>query len=54
MLDRPVMVAPEHARMVMEIYIAADLSAEINEPVDVAALEYVDLGDCGHQVEART
>jgi predicted dehydrogenase len=34
-LDRPVMVAPEHARMVMEAYRAADLSAEINEPVDL-------------------
>jgi hypothetical protein len=33
--DRPVMVAPEHARMVMEIYIAADLSAERNEAVSV-------------------
>jgi myo-inositol 2-dehydrogenase/D-chiro-inositol 1-dehydrogenase len=33
LLDRPVMVAPEHARMVMEAYTAADLSAEINEPV---------------------
>ena len=32
-LDRPVMVAPEHARMVMEVYIAADLSAGQNEPV---------------------
>jgi predicted dehydrogenase len=31
--DRPVMVTPEHARMVMELYIAADLSAERNEPV---------------------
>ena len=31
--DRPVMVTPEHARMVMELYIAADLSAESNEPV---------------------
>lgn len=31
--DRPVMVTPEHARMVMEVYIAADLSAERNEPV---------------------
>ena len=31
--DRPVMVEPEHARMVMEVYIAADLSAERNEPV---------------------
>ena len=31
--DRPVMVTPEHARMVMEIYLAADLSAERNESV---------------------
>jgi predicted dehydrogenase len=33
--DRPVMVTPEHARMVMELYIAADLSAEKNLPVDL-------------------
>jgi len=33
--DRPVMVPPEHARMVMECYRAADLSAEIGEPVDL-------------------
>ena len=32
-LDRPVLVTPEHARMVMELYIAADMSAERNEPV---------------------
>jgi hypothetical protein len=31
--DRPVLVTPEHARMVMERYIAADLSADRNEPV---------------------
>lgn len=31
--DRPVMVTPEHARMVMEVYVAADLSAERNEPI---------------------
>src|SRR5437764_14205694 len=31
--DRPVMVAPEHARMVMEIDMAADVSAERNESV---------------------
>jgi predicted dehydrogenase len=31
--DEPVMVTPEHARMVMEVYIAADLSAETNLPV---------------------
>jgi myo-inositol 2-dehydrogenase/D-chiro-inositol 1-dehydrogenase len=29
------MVKPEHARMVMEVYIAADLSAESNLPVDL-------------------
>src|SRR6266540_2999849 len=33
--DRPVMVTPEHARMVMEVYMAADLSAERNEPVSL-------------------
>jgi predicted dehydrogenase len=37
--DRPVLVTPEHARMVMEVYIAADLSAERNEAVDLAWLE---------------
>jgi scyllo-inositol 2-dehydrogenase (NAD+) len=31
--DREVMVEPEHARMVMEVYIAADLSAQRNEPI---------------------
>ena len=34
-LDRPVLVTPEHARMVMEVYIAADLSAESNLPVSL-------------------
>ena len=33
--DRPVLVTPEHARMVMEVYMAADLSAERNEPVSL-------------------
>ena len=33
--DRPVVVTPEHARMVMETYTAADLSAERNAPVDL-------------------
>jgi predicted dehydrogenase len=33
--DRDVMVQPEHARMVMEVYMAADLSAERNEPVSL-------------------
>jgi predicted dehydrogenase len=32
-LDRPVLVTPAQARQVMELYIAADLSAELNEPV---------------------
>jgi predicted dehydrogenase len=32
-LDRPVLVTPEHARMVMEVYVAADLSAERNAAV---------------------
>ncbi|MDH4189920.1 MAG: Gfo/Idh/MocA family oxidoreductase [Betaproteobacteria bacterium] len=31
--DKPVLVTPEHARMVMEVYMAADLSAERNEIV---------------------
>lgn len=31
--DRPVLVTAEEARQVMEVYIAADLSAERNEPV---------------------
>jgi predicted dehydrogenase len=34
-LDRPVMVTPEHARMVMATYNAADLSAATHEPVDL-------------------
>src|SRR6516225_867108 len=34
-MDRPVMVTPESARLVMETYSAADLSAERNEPVDL-------------------
>jgi scyllo-inositol 2-dehydrogenase (NAD+) len=33
--DRPVLVTPEHARMVMELYMAADHSAERNLPVDL-------------------
>ncbi|HEY7644410.1 MAG TPA: Gfo/Idh/MocA family oxidoreductase [Hyphomicrobiales bacterium] len=33
--DRPVMVTPESARTVMEVYTAADISAETNEPVDL-------------------
>lgn len=34
-LDRPVLVTPEQARQVMEVYIAADLSAERREPVSL-------------------
>jgi myo-inositol 2-dehydrogenase/D-chiro-inositol 1-dehydrogenase len=34
-MDRPVMVTPESARMVMETYTAADLSAERNEAIDL-------------------
>ena len=33
--DTPVMVTPESARMVMETYTAADLSAERNEAIDL-------------------
>jgi predicted dehydrogenase len=33
--DRPVLVTPEHARMVMEVYIAADRSAETGQPVSL-------------------
>ena len=32
-LDRPVLVTPAQARQVMDVYMAADLSAERNEPV---------------------
>jgi myo-inositol 2-dehydrogenase/D-chiro-inositol 1-dehydrogenase len=35
LLDREPMVAPEHARMVMESYLAADISAETGNPVDL-------------------
>jgi scyllo-inositol 2-dehydrogenase (NAD+) len=34
-LDRPVLVTPEHARTVMEVYIAADRSAESDLPVSL-------------------
>jgi myo-inositol 2-dehydrogenase/D-chiro-inositol 1-dehydrogenase len=34
-LDREPMVSPESARRVMECYLAADLSAESGEPIDV-------------------
>jgi predicted dehydrogenase len=35
LLDRPPMVAPEHARTVMAAYTAADLSAATGEPVEL-------------------
>jgi predicted dehydrogenase len=34
-LDRPVMVTPAQARLAMEVYMAADLSAERNQVVDL-------------------
>src|SRR5260370_41614795 len=36
-LDQPVLVTPEEARQVVEVYIAADLSAGRNEPVELPA-----------------
>ena len=33
--NTPVMVAPDSARLVMETYTAADLSADHNEPIDL-------------------
>ena len=33
LLDKPPLTAPEHARMVMESYLAADISAEYGDPV---------------------
>jgi predicted dehydrogenase len=35
LMGRPVMVEPTHARLVMESYTAADISAEMNEPVSL-------------------
>jgi len=35
LLDKPVMVEPTHARMVMETYCAADISADTGEPVEL-------------------
>jgi myo-inositol 2-dehydrogenase/D-chiro-inositol 1-dehydrogenase len=35
MMDRAPMVSPEGARAVMECYLAADLSAETGEPIDL-------------------
>jgi hypothetical protein len=33
--DRPAMVDPRLARLTMEVYMAADLSADLNEPVEL-------------------
>jgi myo-inositol 2-dehydrogenase/D-chiro-inositol 1-dehydrogenase len=38
-LDRQPLVTPEHAKMVMQVYQAADLSAETGQPVDVVVEE---------------
>ncbi len=35
-LGRQPLVTPEHARMVMQVYQAADQSAETGQPVDIA------------------
>jgi predicted dehydrogenase len=37
--DRPVLVTPEQARQVMQVYLAADISAERNQPVDLPVPE---------------
>ncbi len=42
-LDRPVLVTPEQARRVLEVYTAADLSAERNEPVRLPLQEPPDV-----------
>jgi len=51
-LDRPVMVTPQSARMVMETYTAADLSAERNAPVDLP-LSNESLSQVAEMVGAR-
>lgn len=40
LLDRDAMVSPKHARMVMESYLAADLSAETGDPVGLPLSNY--------------
>jgi predicted dehydrogenase len=39
-LGRQPIVTPEHARMVMQVYQAADLSAETGQPVDIVVEEH--------------
>ena len=41
--DEPVMVTPEHARMVMELYMAADISAQTNLPVTLPLAQQASL-----------
>lgn len=41
--DRPVMVTPEQARQVMEVYVAADISAASNQPVELPLKEIPEL-----------
>ena len=45
--DRPVLVTAEEARNVMEVYMAADLSAERNEPVNLPLPESRPLAAAG-------
>jgi len=45
--DRPVLVTAEQARQVMEVYIAADISAERNEPVNLPLPESRPLAAAG-------
>jgi predicted dehydrogenase len=52
LMDRPVMVTPESARTVMEVYCAADLSAERNEPIELP-LSNVALAGIADLAEAR-
>jgi predicted dehydrogenase len=37
---RQPIVTPEHARMVMQVYQAADVSAETGQPVEIAIEEH--------------
>ena len=52
LLDRPVMVTPESARTVMEVYCAADLSAERHEPIELP-LSNAALAGIADLIEAR-
>ena len=39
-LGKQPLVTAEHARMVMQVYQAADLSAETGQPVDISVKEH--------------